>query len=305
MKSIYASLMTKQEIWTDFIAHFQSATSKASYCTDIEEIMNYFQKDFLLISASEIQEYFAYLEHKVKKGEMKPGTMAKKFRELHSFAEFICDNRDKYKVGDVFQDEYYPYLKLVAKQEKFVRTIPIEHIDRLLQEAQENLMEYCILVLLYRAGLASTEIVDLKVENIGEYDNGVFAYSEKRKQACYIPEDAVQVLKEYLAIRENQEYLFYNKRGNPLNTMYISRMMKKYTTRANLPMYSAENLRNACGMTLFAYGAEGRQVAAQLGISQVQIQRYQNVRYKDDLQKSGNSLVKLKVDLPNASAERN
>lgn len=303
MKSIHASQITKQEIWCDFIAHFQSETSQASYCTDIEEIMSYFKKDFLLITSSEVQEYFTYLEHKVKRGEMKPGTMAKKFRELHSFAEYICDNREKYKIDEAFQDAYYPYLKLVAKQEKFVRTIPIEHIDRLLQEAEENRMEYCILVLLYRVGLSSTEIVDLKLEHLAEYDNGVFVYSEKRKQACYIPEDAVLVLEEYLAIREDHDPLFYNKRGNPLNTMYISRMMKKYTTRANLPTYSAENLRNACGMTLFAYGAERKQVAAQLGISQVQIQRYHNVRYKDELQKSGNALVKLKVELPKVSAE--
>ncbi len=304
MKSIYASQVIKQAIWGDFIAHFRSETTQASYQTDIEEIMNYFHKDFLCINSGEIQEYFTYIEHKVKRREMKPGTMAKKFRELHSFAEYICENRKKYKIDETFQDGYYPYLKLVAKQEKFVRTIPIEHVDRLLQEAEENRMEYCILVLLYRVGLSSTEIVDLKLEHFAEYDNGVFVYSEKRKQACYVPEDAVLVLKEYLDAREDYVPLFYNKRGNPLNTMYISRMMKKYTTRANLPTYSAENLRNACGMTLFAYGAESRQVAAQLGISQVQIQRYHNVRYKDDLQKSGNSLVKLRVALPNSSAEK-
>lgn len=298
MKSIYASTLIKQVIWNDFIAHFQSETTKGSYRTDIDEIMNDYKCDFLEIGSKEVQEYFKRMEHKVKKGEMKPGTMSKKFRELHSFAEFICENREKYKIRDSYQDEYYPYLKKVAKQEQFAHVIPIEHMDLIFQEAQENRMEYCILVLLYRAGLSSTEIVELTVEDLAEYENGVFVHVKKRRQACFIPDDAVQILKEYLSVRTDHRFLFYNKRGNPLNTMYISRMMKKYTTRAGVPAYSAEMIRNACGATMFAYGAKRDQVAAQLGISQMQIKRYHDIRYKDSLQKMGNSLVKLKVELP-------
>lgn len=298
MDSIYASDLIKQVIWNDFIAHFQSRTTEASYRTDIVEVMNYFKKDFLEINDTDISEYFSWMEHKVKKGEMKPGTMAKKFRELHSFAEYICDERDKYGVKDDFQDYYYPYLKRVAKQEKHVRSIPVEHMDRLLEAAQDNRMEYCILVLLYRAGLNSTEIMNLKMENLAEYDNGVYIFTEKRRNGCFIPEDAVSVLRQYLVEREEKEYLFYNKRGNQLNTMYISRMMKKYTDKAGIPSYSAESIRNTCGLTMFAYGAESDQVAAQMGISQVQIKRYHNTLYKENLQKEGNSLVKLRVSLP-------
>lgn len=298
MDSIHASNLVKNRIWPDFTAHFQSETTEKSYRADITEIMSYFEKDFLKINDSDVQEYFEWMEHRVKKGEMMPGTMAKKFRELHSFAEYICENCERFKVNDTFQDWYYPYLKLVAKQEKHVRSIPVEHMDRLLEAAQENLMEYCVLVLMYRAGLCSTEIIGLKMKDLAEYENGVYAFPEKRKNACYIPEDAVVVLKQYLKEREDHTYLFYNKRRNPLNTMYISRMMKKYTDRAGLPSYSAESIRNTCGMTMFAYGARSEQVAAQMGISQIQIQRYHNMMYRDNLQKEGNSLVKLKVSLP-------
>ncbi len=295
---IYASNIINNRIWPDFIAHFQSETTAASYLTDIIEIMNCFQKDFLQINDSDIHNYFSYMENKVKSGRLKPGTFAKKFRELHSFAEYICDNRERYGIKDDFQDEFYPFLKLVEKQEKYVRVIPAEHMDQLLQAAQENRMEYCILVLLYRAGLSSTEIISMKIKDLAEYENGVYYFSKKRKSACFIPEDAVDVLKQYIDEQTEREYVFCNKRGNPLNTMFISRMMKKYTEKMGLPTYSAESIRNTCGVNMFAYGAKSKQVAAQMGVSQMQIQRYHNTVYKDNLQKEGNSFVKIRVSLP-------
>lgn len=89
-------------------------------------------------------------------------------------------------------DGYYPYIKMVAKQEKFVKHIPPSHIDRLLEAAREDLMAYCIIVLMYRAGLASTEIAGLKPEDIGIYGDGIYASVAGRRGLCYIPEDAFQ-----------------------------------------------------------------------------------------------------------------
>ena len=80
--------------------------------------------------------------------------------------------------------------------------------------------------------------------------------------------------------------------------MYISRMMKKYTALAGIPSYSAETLRNCCGFTMYAYGAKDKQVARQLGITQMQIKRYDDVRYKENIQKQAQNLVKLKVEPP-------
>lgn len=295
MKSLFASILVSQEIWSDFTAHFKSKTTKGSYQTDISEIMDYFEKDFLAISEDEVREYFTLLKNKVMDGRLKPGTMAKKFRELHSFAEYICENREKYYVPEEYQDYYYPYLKLVAKQEKFVRSIPIEHIDKLLLASEGDSMVYSILTLLYRAGFTSTQIIELKPEDFGVYENGVYVHVKGREEACYIPEDAVLVLNTYMSARQANPYLFYNKRGNKLNTMYISRMMQNYCRKAGIPSYSAESLRNTCGVTLYAYGAKDGQVAGQFGNTQIQIKRYKDISYKESLLKKANQLVKVKV----------
>lgn len=295
MKSLFASTFLCQVIWPDFTAHFRSETTKGSYQTDISEVMDYFQRDFLDIREDEVKEYFEILENKVKLGVLKPGTMAKKFRELHSFAEYICENRRQYNVSEEYQDYYYPYLKLVAKQEKFVKSIPIEHIDKLFVAAEGDSMVYSILTLLYRAGFTSTQIIELKPEDFGAYENGVYVRVSGREEACYIPGDVAAVLDTYMSVRQANPYLFYNRKGKKLNTMYISRMMQNCCRKAAIPSYSAQSLRNTCGVTMYAYGALDGQVARQFGNTQIQIKRYKDIAYKENLQREANQLVKIKV----------
>ncbi len=304
MNSIYASNCICQLIWPDFTAHFRSHTTAASYQADIVEIMEYFQKDFLEIREEEVKEYFEILSHKVEQENLKPGTMAKKFRELHSFAEYVCENCQRYGVDEGYRDYYYPYLKQVAKQEKFAKAVPVRQIDELLKVAEDNLMEYCILVMLFRAGLSSTELSNLQVEDLAIYENGTYAQIRGRKNLCFIPEDACDVLEEYLEERSKNSkmahhpYLFCNQRGNQLNPMYISRMMRKYEEKAGLPHYSAQSVRNSCAVTLFVYGASQEQVASQMGTTKLQIKRYRNLVYQEQLQQQANDLVKLKVEPP-------
>lgn len=293
-----ASALVKDRIWPDFTAHFKSETTAASYQADISEIMRYCEKDFLEIDKKDVSVYFEYLQKKVKERKLAPATMAKKLRELHSFADYICLNREAYQIPDSFQDEYECYLQYAAKQESYTHSIPAEHMDRLLEAAQEDLMAYTILSLLLRVGLSSTEIIRLKAEDFGVFDNGVFVKVEGRQESCFVPEDVYEILKMYLSKKEDSLYLFSNTRGNPLNLMYISRMMKKFTKAAGIPSYSAENIRNTCGVAMFAYGADSGQVARQLGVTQIQIHRYKNFSYKDDLLRKAGSLVKIKIEPP-------
>lgn len=298
MKSIYASEFTSQVIWKDFTAHFKSDTTAASYEADLSEIMDYFEKDILEIGKEDIKEYYEAMQNKITQNLIKGSTVAKKFRELHSFAEYICENKERYKIPSSYRDEYYPYLKSLEKQNKFAKSVPVNQIDRLLAAAEDEIQSYTILVLLYRAGLTSTEIIALKPEDLALYENGMYVHVSGRKQLCYIPEDAAEILNQYMMQRQDGEYLFQNKRGNRLNLMYISRLMKKLSKKAGVQVCSAQSIRNTCGVTLYAYGVKSGQVASQLGVTEVQIHRYKDMAYREYLQKNANELVKLKVIPP-------
>ena len=147
-------------------------------------------------------------------------------------------------------------------------------------------------------GLSSTEIVELMPEHFTIYDNGVYLRIPKRRETCFVPEDVYKIIEKYLSQRIENKYLFYNSRGAKLNTMYISRMMKKYTTLAGIPSYSAESLRNSCAYTMFAYDAKPEQVAREMGVTESQIRRYKNMNYMDTTSRAIRGLVKLKADPP-------
>lgn len=292
------SSIARSELWRSFIRHFKNEETGNAYLTEIQEFEQFCEKSFLETEESDVEAYYFLLKEKVESGQLSARTFAKKFWEIHSFAAYADAHREEFGIPSGFADEFYPYLKKIKAEEQFVYSVPIEHLDALYRAAQEDLMAYTMIALIHRAGLSSTEIAMLKPEDLSVYENGTFAYIEGQERSCFIPEDAAAILTHFLEERENVEFLFYNRSKNPLNKMYISRMLKKYTQKAGIPSYSAEKIRTTCGQTLFSYGAKAGQVAKQMGITRTQIQKYQNRRYRDDLLVNANTLVKIKVEPP-------
>ena len=302
MNDSYASDTLKDVIWPEFLAHFKSETTKASYETDSIEFMHFMKKDFLEMEQKDVAEYFGYLQEKVKAGSLKSSTVSKKIRELHSLADYIIQNQQEMGImtGTEFADWFAEYLPGLERQEQFTQTVPIQDLDRLFQAAEEDAMAYTILVLLYRAGLSATEIVALCPGDFGQYADGVYVFPAGRKEPAYIPEDAWKIVEQYLLEtgRKNEETLFLNSRNQPLNLMYISRMLKKLAQKAGTPSYSARQIRSSCGATLYVYGADSAQVASSLGITRMQVKRYHNLSYRDQIKKEAGQLVRLSVRPP-------
>lgn len=298
MHSIHASKQLSQVIWPDYINNFKSESSIGSYLSDINEFMNFIEKDFLILSAADVDNYYNEMKSKFKNGDIQGSTMAKKFKELHSFAMFITENRKEYSVPDTFKDYFFEYLGFVEKEKKLAKTIPLEHMDRLLAATQDNIMAYCILVLLQRVGMTSTDIIELKPSYFSVYDNGVYAFLQNRERVFFIPDDVYKILEQYMRTISVSEYLFENRRGNPLNTMYISRLLKKYTQKAGIPSYSAESVRNSCAAMMFTFGVPAKNIATQMGTTILHINRYKNMYYKDEVLKTANNMVKVHIDPP-------
>ena len=118
MKSQFASELTMR-IWIDFKSHFKSQTTEASYQSDLDEIMEYTGKDFLKLSCTDVDDYYHYMKERVEEGQLKGSTAAKKFRELHSFAQYICERKEEDGLQPEFSDLYEPYLQLMEKQGGF------------------------------------------------------------------------------------------------------------------------------------------------------------------------------------------
>ena len=112
MNDSYVSDTLKDVIWPEFLAHFKSETTKASYETDLIEFMHFMKKDFLEMEQKDVAEYFGYLQEKVKAGSLKGSTVSKKIRELHSLADYIIQNQQEMGImtGTEFADWFAEYL---------------------------------------------------------------------------------------------------------------------------------------------------------------------------------------------------
>lgn len=298
MHSIYFSDEQMQAIWCDFTAHFKNSITIASYQSDLIELLEFLQKNFVQITASDVKKYFEYQEHRVEEQMIQPSTLSKKVREMNSLASYIYENKEYYDISENYENHFARYLKQVVKISNYANAIPTEHIDKLLNAAQEDNMAYCLLSFIYRMGLSSTEISELHAENLAAYDNGVYLSVPGRREACFVPEDVYEIVLNYLSRRQENKYLFCNSRGNKLNAMYISRLMKKYTSLAGIPAYSAEALRNSCIYTMFSYRATPEQIAKEMGVTDSQIRRYNNRNYIDTDSRTIRNLVKIKIELP-------
>lgn len=285
-------------IWESFIASFQSHTTQHSYHSDINEFLRIINKDFENATAEDVKKYYELQNRRVQERKLAPSTLAKKMRELNSLAVYIDENKELFHIKDTYQNHFAPYIMQVEKLSKHANSVPVEDIDKLLKAAQTDHMAYCIIIFLYRMGFTSTEITEIKPDNISVYENGAYIRLVGHNRASYIPEDVFQILENYMKERESYEYLFYNKYGNKLNTMYISRMLKKYTTLAQIRPYSAQSLRNSCIYTLFSYGATISEVSEEMDITRENVRRYQNINYIDETSRSIRNLVKLKAELP-------
>lgn len=290
--------VVKLEIWDEFVKHFRNERTAAAYLTEIAEFERISKKSFFASGAREAERYYKWLKNREECGEISGSTLGKKFWELHSFASFAEKWSGMYGVQPGFEDCFFPWLREAGHQEKLVHSIPVEDMDALYRAAQEDKMAYTIITIIHRVGLSSREISELRPGDFASYDNGVFAHIRSREELCFIPADVVQILNQFLEEREDFEFLFYNRKGDPLNKMFISRMLKKYTGLAGIPSYSAEKIRTTCGVTMSAYGATARQVARQMGITGTQIRKYQNRQYKDNLRGRANELVKIRIEPP-------
>lgn len=288
-----------QEFWDRFAARLKNKNSPSVYFGDINQCMEIAEKDLLDFHQADADKYYHYLLEEVREGKLQATTMKKKIKELHKFSEFITE-QDDYTVPDTFENFFYIYAVQYFQDEELRNLPQLEELDKLMDAAKGNIMQYAILAIAHRMGLKSTQVCGQKISDIVVDPNGAYFILDKRN-ACYVPEDVWKILKIYLETyrRDSRnDYLFYNTRGGKLNTQYISSMMKELCKRAGTRALSYTDIRNTCGAVLFAYGARPDQVAEQLGIGMTHIKRYENIVYRHNIQREASELVHLKVEPP-------
>ena len=173
--------------------------------------------------------------------------------------------------------------KLVAipkAPRKLPRVPTLEEMNTLLDSGMpENAAfperDRAIFELLYGCGLRNSELIGIE---LGDLDtaNGLVLVRGKGKKQRYVPLEgkADEALKRYIQVRhkilaearKTERRLFINRRGGPLTTRSVGRIVKQIAVAKGLPPdIHPHTLRHAFGTHLLSEGADLRAIQELLG----------------------------------------
>ncbi len=163
---------------------------------------------------------------------------------------------------------------------KLPRVPTVEEINTLLDSSMPESAAFperdrAIFELLYGCGLRNSELVGIELGDIDEA-NGVLLVRGKGKKQRYVPLEgaAAEALVVYRAARQkilhetrkSTRRLFINRRGGPLTTRSVGRIVKQIAVARGLPPdVHPHTLRHAFGTHLLSEGADLRAIQELLG----------------------------------------
>ena len=305
-------------IWNEYAKTFKRDVTVQSYKSDVIEFTDFIEKDFIDVRHEDVERYYIELDSRVRERKLAPSTMAKKIRELNSLSSFIYNHKETLGVTATYQNHFQEYIYLVEERSEQANSIPIDEINQLLTAAENDIQSYCIISMIYRMGLSSTEICSLDLSDICVYENGVYLNVKNRKNKLFVPEDVYKIILKYLkdkcsdrilvrkgewkstrnSLNEGQNALFFNYRGRRITKKNIFNMMRKTCNRAGITPCSAEALRNSYAFTVNSYNVDSRDLALEMGISEESLKRYRNINYIDTNSRKLHDMTKIKIELP-------
>lgn len=165
-----------------------------------------------------------------------------------------------------------------------------EEVEMLLKapnlEDPSGVRDKAILEVIYACGLRVSEVCKLKINDVDDTHVKVMGKGNKER-VVPIGRPALKALDKYLSSErilwedEKQEFLFLNKKGKPLDRIWIWKMIKEYAKKAEIQKpISPHTLRHSFATHLLDNGADLRIIQEMLGHSSISsTDRYTHVSY--------------------------
>lgn len=241
-----------------------------SYKRDLVKLDEFLSKKISSITDKDIKKY---LEHITEEGENKT-SIARNISSLRSFYKFLMLEK---KVS------YNPMenIDLPKLDKKLPDTLDEEDIERLLDLKLTDEFSFrnkAMLELMYATGLRVSELVNLKIHDIG-LDMAIVKTMGKGSKERIIPmgDYALYYVKTYMLNyrnsmlkKEYNDYLFLNNHGKQMTRQGFFKILKKVAIEQGIKKdFSPHTLRHSFATHLLNHGADLRIIQELLGHSDI------------------------------------
>ena len=248
-----------------------SKNTVKSYHSDISQFLKFLFKKKLKNWDSVQSSHFDAWLNQLGAERLSKQSQSRKFTSIRSFSKFLLSERIIKK--DFSELSYRPKL-----DKKLPITLEINEMTQLINVAKSDtiygLRDYCIIELMYSAGLRVSELCFLKIEHMN-IEDGILRVFGKGSKERIVPlgENAKRALDAYL-VRSRPSFVntntdttvFLSRMGKGLSRKTIWYMIKRYSDKALIKKaIKPHTMRHSFATHLLEGGADLRSIQDLLG----------------------------------------
>ncbi len=248
-----------------------SKNTVKSYHSDISQFLKFLFKKKLKNWDSIQSSHFDAWLNQLGAERLSKQSQSRKFTSIRSFSKFLLSERIIKK--DFSELSYRPKL-----DKKLPITLEINEMTQLINVAKSDtiygLRDYCIIELMYSAGLRVSELCFLKIEHMN-IEDGILRVFGKGSKERIVPlgENAKRALDAYL-VRSRPSFvntntdttIFLSRMGKGLSRKTIWYMIKRYSEKALIKKaIKPHTMRHSFATHLLEGGADLRSIQDLLG----------------------------------------
>jgi integrase/recombinase XerC len=241
-----------------------------SYKKDLEDFSHFFLRtessDNLAKADKKIIRNFIV---ELSENDISKRSINRKLSSLRSFYLFLL------KIGEikVSPTEGISSLKFYAEKQIPMSKEEMTDLNDRIFEQMHDVLEKCIMEVLYQTGMRKAELCGLIFEHVDLYENELRVIGKGNKERVIpVSHELSELLKSYLAIRNPQtefkSYFFVNKKGKKLNEKFVYVVVNKYLSLITTKEKKSPHiLRHSFATHVLDNGAEISKVKKILGHS--------------------------------------
>ena len=199
-----------------------SSNTVNSYVRDLEEFNSFLESEYIKhVTYKDIRSYLAHMYNK----KYSSRTISRKLSAIRSFY--------KYEVNKgVIRDNPCLLISNPKVEKKWPNYLSYNEIETMLEVPDtfknNSLRDKLIIEILYSTGIRVSELVNIKVKDIDFYNNQILILGKGNKERYVIFGNTLKdMLKEYISIKSDSEYLITNKYNKKMSTRSIEEIVKK------------------------------------------------------------------------------